>query len=137
MDYWIRMNKAVDVADECLKRRGRNIEDPTHEVSMMFVKHCPNSALSRVLKCRTAEKWTSHEIQEHLIEHQREAKTKNQGKTCRPPQHRQVSAHAQIPTMEDLTTDNVRELTGEQNMIGPSSISPAENASSLSLVCWG
>jgi predicted nucleic-acid-binding Zn-ribbon protein len=29
MDYWICLNKAVDAADECLRRQGRNIEDPT------------------------------------------------------------------------------------------------------------
>ncbi|KAI3369532.1 hypothetical protein L3Q82_007742 [Scortum barcoo] len=32
MDYWIRLNKAVDVADECLRRQGRNIENPAHEM---------------------------------------------------------------------------------------------------------
>ncbi|KAK0133537.1 hypothetical protein N1851_030956 [Merluccius polli] len=74
MDYWIRLNKAVDVADECLRRQGRNIEDPSHEVTMMLVKHCPDPALASVLKCKTSEKWTANEIQEHLIEHQREAR---------------------------------------------------------------
>lgn len=29
MDYWIRLNKAVDVAEDCLKRQGRNLEDPS------------------------------------------------------------------------------------------------------------
>ncbi len=134
MDYWIRLNKAVDVADECLKRQGRYIETPAHEVTMMFVKHCPDSALSSVLKCRTAEKWTSHEIQEHLIEYQREARTKNQGKTYPPPHHRQVGAHVQIPSPEHVTTDNVRELTCEQIMTGPPSAPPAENACIQSLI---
>lgn len=134
MDYWIRLNKAVDVADECLRRQRKNIEDPAHEVTMMFVKHCPDPALASVLKCKTAEKWTSYEIQEHLIEHQREAKTKNPGKTCRPAQHRQVGAHVQVSTLEDVTTDNVREPTCEQNMSGPSS-SPPVLASSHLLAC--
>lgn len=89
---------------------------------MMFVKHCPDPALT-VLKCKTAEKWTSHEIQEHLIEYQREAKTKNLGKECRPPHHRQVGAHAQVSTLEDVTTDNVRGHPNEQSVMGPSSTS--------------
>ena len=38
MDYWIRLNKAVDDADECLRRQGRNVKDPSHEVTMMLVK---------------------------------------------------------------------------------------------------
>lgn len=100
---------------------------------MMFVKHCPDPALTNVLKCRTAEKWTSHEIQEHLNEHQREAKTRNQGKTYRPPQQRQVSAHVQASTLEDVTT-NVREHTYEQNMTGPSSTSPAVSICIQSLI---
>lgn len=134
MDYWIRLNKAVDVADECLRRQGRNIENPAHEVTMMFVKHCPDPALANVLKCKTSEKWTSHEIQEHLIEHQREFKKKIQDKTCRPPHHRQFGAHAQVSTLEDATTDNVREHTSEQSMMGPSSTSPVENTCIQSLI---
>lgn len=31
MEYWIRLNKAVDVADKCLRRQSRSIEDPTRE----------------------------------------------------------------------------------------------------------
>lgn len=42
--------------------------------------------------------------------------------------------HAQIPTQEDLTTDNVMELTSEQNMTGPSFTSPAENTCIQSLI---
>lgn len=48
MEYWIRLNKTVDVADECLKRQGRSIDDPGHEVSMMFIKHCPDQPLASV-----------------------------------------------------------------------------------------
>lgn len=32
MEYWIRLNKTVDVANECLKRQGRRIDDPGHKV---------------------------------------------------------------------------------------------------------
>ena len=28
MDYWIRLNKSIDAADECLRRRGKLVEDP-------------------------------------------------------------------------------------------------------------
>ncbi|XP_038128016.1 uncharacterized protein LOC119774555 [Cyprinodon tularosa] len=54
----------MDVADECLKRQGRGIDDPQHEVSMMFIKHCPDRALASVFKFKSAEKWTASEIQE-------------------------------------------------------------------------
>lgn len=76
MEYWIRLNKTVDVADECLKRRGRSIDDPSHEVSMMFIKHCPDQSLASVFKYKSAEKWSACEIQERLDEHMQEKKTR-------------------------------------------------------------
>ncbi|KAL7842572.1 hypothetical protein SRHO_G00242610 [Serrasalmus rhombeus] len=74
MDYWIRLNKTVDVAEECLKRQGRRIHDLSHEVSMMFLKHCPDESLSRVFKFKAAEKWLASEIQERLDEYMQEKK---------------------------------------------------------------
>lgn len=74
MDCWIRLNKAVDVAEECLKRQGRYLEDPSKEVTMMFIKHCPDPALSAVLKFKTADKWKASEIQECLDDHQTQLK---------------------------------------------------------------
>lgn len=76
MEYWIRLNKMVEVADECLKRQGRAIDDPQHEVSMMFIKHCPDKSLAGVFKFKSAEKWTACEIQERLDEHMLENKNK-------------------------------------------------------------
>ncbi|KAG1950297.1 hypothetical protein F2P79_010868 [Pimephales promelas] len=59
MEYWIRLNKTVDVADEYLKRQGRSIDDPGHEVSMMFIKYCPDQSLRGVFKFKSAEKWSA------------------------------------------------------------------------------
>ncbi|KAJ8009659.1 hypothetical protein DPEC_G00093480 [Dallia pectoralis] len=69
MEYWIRLNKTVDVADEYLKRQGRSIDDPGHEVSMMFIKYCPDQSLAGVFKFKSAERWSACEIQERLDEH--------------------------------------------------------------------
>lgn len=76
MEYWIRLNKTVDVVDECLKRQGRSIDDPGHEVSMMFIKHCPDQSLASVFKFKSAEKWSACEIQERLDEHMQGKKTR-------------------------------------------------------------
>ncbi|XP_013867258.1 uncharacterized protein LOC106519938 [Austrofundulus limnaeus] len=76
MEYWIRLNKTVDVANECLERQGRRIDDPSHEVSMMFVKHCPDQSLANVFKFKSAEKWTACEIQGRLDEHLQERKSR-------------------------------------------------------------
>ncbi|KAI2646523.1 Phosphopantetheine adenylyltransferase [Labeo rohita] len=42
VEYWVQLNKAVDLAEEALKRLGRRMEDPCQEVAMMFVKYCPD-----------------------------------------------------------------------------------------------
>lgn len=64
MEYWIRLNKTVDVVKVCLERQGRHICDSSHEISIMFIKHCPDQSLSNVF--RSAEKWSVREIQEIL-----------------------------------------------------------------------
>lgn len=44
MDYWIHLNKSIDAADECLRRQRRLVEDPSAEVVMMFINHCPTKS---------------------------------------------------------------------------------------------
>lgn len=47
VDYWIHLNKAIDSADECLRRRGRWVEDPSAETVMMFINNCPDHTSMR------------------------------------------------------------------------------------------
>lgn len=72
MDYWIRLNKAIDVADECLRRRGGCVEDTGAEVVMMFISHCPDPSLSMSFRFKAAEKWTAAEVQERVDDYQRD-----------------------------------------------------------------
>ena len=72
LDYWVRLNKAIDIADECLRRQGKCVEDVCAEVVMMFVTHCPDPHLAMSFKYKSARKWTASEIQERLDEHQRD-----------------------------------------------------------------
>lgn len=55
VEYWLWLNKAVDRAEEGLKRVGR------HD-AMMFVKYCPNPTLPAVLKFKAPDKWKASEI---------------------------------------------------------------------------
>ncbi|KAJ8373064.1 hypothetical protein AAFF_G00271920 [Aldrovandia affinis] len=71
MDYWIRLNKAIDVADECLRRRGKGVEDPSAEVVMMFICHCPDPGLAVYFQFKPVELWTAAEVQERLDGHVR------------------------------------------------------------------
>ena len=56
IDYWVRLNKAADAADECLRRRqGRRMENLSGEVALMFIRNCPDPNLACVFKSRAAE----------------------------------------------------------------------------------
>lgn len=76
LDYWIRLNKAMDVVEECLERQGKKLENSSHEVAMMFVRHCSDSDLVQIFKSKALEKWTMNEVQERIDEHQRERRRK-------------------------------------------------------------
>ncbi|KAK0142420.1 hypothetical protein N1851_019864 [Merluccius polli] len=102
MEYWVRLNKTVDVADECLKRQGRSIDDPGHEVSMMFIKHCPDQSLYSVFKFKSADKWSTCEIQDRLDEHMQDKKTRTAAARPLKPsvvEHRAHSCH--VPMLEE------------------------------------
>lgn len=81
LDYWIRLNKAIDLADECLRRQGRRVEDPSHEVTMMFLKHCPDPSLYTALRGKPLEKWTAGEVQEMIDSHHRDRQS---ARACKP-----------------------------------------------------
>lgn len=66
MDYWIRLNKAMDVATECLRRRGRLADDPSAEVVMMFINHCPDARLALSFQLKDPHEWTAAEVQTKL-----------------------------------------------------------------------
>ncbi|KAJ8009201.1 hypothetical protein DPEC_G00086440 [Dallia pectoralis] len=72
VDYWLRLNKAADVAEEGLKRQGRRMENMGGEIAKMFVKHCPDLELASVFKYKQIHEWTTKEIQERVDEYQRE-----------------------------------------------------------------
>lgn len=72
VDYWIRVNKAADLADEGLRRQGRRMENMGEEVACMFVKHCPDTELAYAFKSKPIHEWTAKQIQERIDEFQRE-----------------------------------------------------------------
>ncbi|KAJ8016184.1 hypothetical protein DPEC_G00004560 [Dallia pectoralis] len=72
VDYWLRLNKAADVAEEGLNRQGRRMENMGGEIAKMFVKHCPDLELASVFKYKQIHEWTTKEIQERVDEYQRE-----------------------------------------------------------------
>lgn len=81
VDYWLRLNKAADIADECLRGQGRRMDNLNSEVAMMFVRNCPDPDLARTFKIRPLEHWTAKEVQELLDSFQRELKLKSSANT--------------------------------------------------------
>lgn len=114
MEYWIRLNKAVDVADECLRRQGRSIEEPTREVTQMFVKHCPDQSLSTILRFKSADRWTAAEIQERLDEYQAEKRAQMKTQSNRPAFAKTVAANVQMPNLDDETSGNEPKVSAGQ-----------------------
>ncbi|CAI5693110.1 unnamed protein product [Oreochromis niloticus] len=74
VDYWIRLNKAAELAIEGLRRLGQTATPLTHEVACMFVKHCPDPELSYVFKCKPVHEWTARDVQQRIDDYQREVR---------------------------------------------------------------
>lgn len=74
LDYWIRLNKAAEVAERSLREEGRTLENRSKELAVMFIRHCPDKELSLVFKSKSAQSWTASEVQERLDEILREQK---------------------------------------------------------------
>lgn len=81
VEYWVRLNKAVDVAQEGLRRFGRQSEAPCQEATMMFVKHCPDPDLSSIFRLKSPDKRTAAETQEQLDCVQSELKERKSSKS--------------------------------------------------------
>lgn len=92
--YWLRLNNAVDITDECIRRQGRSVEDSGREVSIMFIKYCPDPILSKRLSIKAAEEWTTAEVQECIDSYQRELRAQTQ--TVLPASQRHAFRHKQI-----------------------------------------
>lgn len=114
VEYWLRLNKAVDAAEEGLKRLGRRMENPCQEVTMMFVKHCPDPDLAAVFKFKAPDKWTASEVQELIDRYQTEMKEQLNSKSkCTKP----LTAYAQAPAPDnsEMTSHLVESVVQSEN----------------------
>lgn len=57
-----------------MRRQGKKLEDPAREVTVMFIRHCPDPELCLIFKCKPLHRWTAGDVHERLEEHQRESK---------------------------------------------------------------
>lgn len=69
-DYWLRLNKAADVASECLREQGKTLDKPNVEIVHMFIRHCPSKDLALTFRSKPIDKWSAHEVQAVLNDYQ-------------------------------------------------------------------
>ncbi|XP_046728046.1 uncharacterized protein LOC124400339 [Silurus meridionalis] len=91
VDYWLRLNKAADIANECLGAQGRKMDNLNSEVAMMFVRNCPDTELARIFKLRPLESWTAKDVHELLDSFQREQKSRVSANVYSACQNAQIS----------------------------------------------
>ncbi len=77
-DYWIRLNKAADVAEQSLRWEGRTLVNRSKELAVLFIRNCPDRELAFVFKSKPVQSWTASEVQDQLDELLRERKLTNQ-----------------------------------------------------------
>lgn len=98
LDYWISLNKAAEVTEQCLTSKEPMTDLSLHLV-LMFIRNCPDKELALVFKSKPFREWTAHEVQDRLDEYLRERKVSR----GRLSQH--TAAIGQSPP-ERVATDN-------------------------------
>lgn len=74
LDYWVRLNKAAEVAEQCLESEGRSMPNQSMELAVMFIRNCPSKELSLVFMSKPQREWTASQVQDRLDEFLREHK---------------------------------------------------------------
>ncbi|XP_016521601.1 uncharacterized protein LOC107834556 [Poecilia formosa] len=100
-DYWLRLNKALDVTEDCLKRQNKAFDSLSCDLAAMFIQNCPDPELSLIFKCRQLKDWTVADIHEKLVEHSRNRKrlTKHSMSSFLSSQHQEVTSSVQSATL--------------------------------------
>lgn len=100
-DYWLRLNKALDVTEDSLKRQNKAFDYLSRDLAAMFIQNCPDPELSLIFKCRQLKEWTVAEIHEKLVEHCRARKrlSKHRMTNVLPSQQQEVTTSMQRATL--------------------------------------
>lgn len=93
LDYWIRLNKAAEVAEQALGSVANSLGLQAVEVAAMFVRHCPDRDLSMMFLSKPQSEWTASEVQARLDEYLR----------CHKRQGGHVLQHAAVAVNESVS----------------------------------
>lgn len=83
-EYWLRLNRAVDVASERLKEQGKVLDCPVTEVTRMFIRHCPCKELAITFRSKTIDAWSVREVQDILNEYHSETSVVSAARNTTP-----------------------------------------------------
>lgn len=75
-DYWLRLNRAADIAADRLKEQGKALDSPVLEATRMFIRNCPSKELVMTFRSKTIDKWSAEEVQAVLDEYHSEVSSK-------------------------------------------------------------
>lgn len=91
-DYWLRLNRAADLATDCLREQGKTLDNPEMEVARMFIRNCPCKDLTITFRSKTIDRWSACEVLEVLNEYHAEMSCKS---TCsaHPVNKVNIAAH--------------------------------------------
>lgn len=73
-DRWLRLNRAMEMTEDCLRRQNKLSDDLSYDLTAMFTCHCPDLELSLILKCKPLRQWTAAQVDEKPVEHNRNLK---------------------------------------------------------------
>lgn len=94
-DYWLRLNRAMELTEDCLRRQNKTFDNLTRDLTAMFIRHCPDPELSLIFKCKPLQQWTVAAVHERLVEHSRDQRQTSQLRlhTTITSQRQKVGAH--------------------------------------------
>ncbi|CAL9682034.1 unnamed protein product [Knipowitschia caucasica] len=72
IDYWLRLNRALEVTEDSLRRQNKTFNYLSRDLAAMFIHNCPDNELSLIFKCRPLQEWTAADIHDKLVEHCRD-----------------------------------------------------------------
>lgn len=75
-DYWLRLNRAADVATDRLKEQGKTLDSLVLEATRMFIRNCPSKELAMTFRSKTIDKWSAEEVQAVLDEYHSEVSSR-------------------------------------------------------------
>lgn len=106
LDYWLRLNRALEVTEDSLKRQNKTFDYLSRDLAAMFIQNCPDTELSLLFKCRPLQQWTVADIHEKLVEHCRDSKqtSKQKVNTVLCSQRQEVAAPLQSMTPANKTS---------------------------------